>query len=386
MTTFLQRIEAALLSEDRFVQSYAVQMLEQSFLAKPETLFTALEAVDRSENGSSPTPSILPFIDFIPVDEAGIQELISRIQKKDQNLARYLHLLERAPTDLLLQYQQKLTPFTPRTFFENLQLIKDLSVDELFEEFGTIMNQLETTDSLDLFQFGQRMVQEFIDRDEIQQWEVEAGIRGGYEEDDYLTYDAIYSIVMAGLLRVESVIPDLVNVLSRDENDAALEESMKALIQIGTEEVVEAVEPIALKGESYLYTIEVLAKIKTKSAEEALFRLYDRTTNLTQKTLVADALCQHLSVEAIPIVEQLIETGYDSTMLELEESIYANCILNGIDHPKLAEWRATLEAASETYEEAKQHIGSLIQMAEKVGRNDPCPCESGKKYKKCCGA
>ena len=23
---------------------------------------------------------------------------------------------------------------------------------------------------------------------------------------------------------------------------------------------------------------------------------------------------------------------------------------------------------------------------EKVGRNDPCPCGSGKKYKKCCGA
>ncbi|MCR6629490.1 MAG: YchJ family protein [Magnetospirillum sp.] len=24
--------------------------------------------------------------------------------------------------------------------------------------------------------------------------------------------------------------------------------------------------------------------------------------------------------------------------------------------------------------------------ADKVGRNDPCPCGSGKKYKKCCGA
>ena len=24
--------------------------------------------------------------------------------------------------------------------------------------------------------------------------------------------------------------------------------------------------------------------------------------------------------------------------------------------------------------------------AEKVGRNDPCPCGSGKKYKKCCGS
>jgi SWIM/SEC-C metal-binding protein len=25
-------------------------------------------------------------------------------------------------------------------------------------------------------------------------------------------------------------------------------------------------------------------------------------------------------------------------------------------------------------------------IAEKIGRNDPCPCGSGKKFKKCCGA
>jgi uncharacterized protein YecA (UPF0149 family) len=37
-------------------------------------------------------------------------------------------------------------------------------------------------------------------------------------------------------------------------------------------------------------------------------------------------------------------------------------------------------------------IGSAPEKAEpirrdapKVGRNDPCPCGSGKKYKKCCG-
>ncbi|MCM3768754.1 SEC-C metal-binding domain-containing protein [Neobacillus niacini] len=27
-----------------------------------------------------------------------------------------------------------------------------------------------------------------------------------------------------------------------------------------------------------------------------------------------------------------------------------------------------------------------FQTRQKVGRNDPCPCESGEKYKKCCGA
>ena len=26
-----------------------------------------------------------------------------------------------------------------------------------------------------------------------------------------------------------------------------------------------------------------------------------------------------------------------------------------------------------------------VHADEKVGRNDPCPCGSGKKYKKCCG-
>ncbi|MEI8061030.1 MAG: preprotein translocase subunit SecA [Candidatus Berkelbacteria bacterium] len=30
-------------------------------------------------------------------------------------------------------------------------------------------------------------------------------------------------------------------------------------------------------------------------------------------------------------------------------------------------------------------VGQTIKSAEKVGRNDPCPCGSGKKYKKCCG-
>ena len=28
---------------------------------------------------------------------------------------------------------------------------------------------------------------------------------------------------------------------------------------------------------------------------------------------------------------------------------------------------------------------TVIREGEKIGRNDPCPCGSGKKYKKCCG-
>ena len=31
-------------------------------------------------------------------------------------------------------------------------------------------------------------------------------------------------------------------------------------------------------------------------------------------------------------------------------------------------------------------VQQVVRSGEKVGRNDPCPCGSGKKHKKCCGA
>ena len=32
----------------------------------------------------------------------------------------------------------------------------------------------------------------------------------------------------------------------------------------------------------------------------------------------------------------------------------------------------------------KASRGERVPRPKKVGRNDPCPCGSGKKYKKCC--
>jgi len=40
---------------------------------------------------------------------------------------------------------------------------------------------------------------------------------------------------------------------------------------------------------------------------------------------------------------------------------------------------------SEVIEEASSLIKQPVRVGVKVGRNDPCPCDSGLKYKKCCG-
>jgi preprotein translocase subunit SecA len=43
-------------------------------------------------------------------------------------------------------------------------------------------------------------------------------------------------------------------------------------------------------------------------------------------------------------------------------------------------------AAAETQGEGATKVKQIVRETSRVGRNDPCPCGSGKKYKKCCGA
>ena len=47
-----------------------------------------------------------------------------------------------------------------------------------------------------------------------------------------------------------------------------------------------------------------------------------------------------------------------------------------------------VDTSAEAYEAAQQATRTVVapRSVTKIGRNDPCPCGSGKKYKKCCGA
>lgn len=51
----------------------------------------------------------------------------------------------------------------------------------------------------------------------------------------------------------------------------------------------------------------------------------------------------------------------------------------------LEEWDGVLTKEKRD-EITKEFKLSKMAVSSKVGRNDPCPCGSGKKYKKCCGA
>ena len=51
---------------------------------------------------------------------------------------------------------------------------------------------------------------------------------------------------------------------------------------------------------------------------------------------------------------------------------------------KLNSWKNVLDDAKAA-EIAREYREANIAHSDHIGRNDPCPCGSGKKYKKCCG-
>lgn len=84
-----------------------------------------------------------------------------------------------------------------------------------------------------------------------------------------------------------------------------------------------------------------------------------------------------------------IETMEADTEVNLgfdKELLYKNMVAAGADWLyKLPQWNAifTEEKQQELYKEQK--ASQTIRKEAKVYPNDPCPCGSGKKYKKCCG-
>jgi preprotein translocase subunit SecA len=54
--------------------------------------------------------------------------------------------------------------------------------------------------------------------------------------------------------------------------------------------------------------------------------------------------------------------------------------------PTAPEGAGEMQAAADQTQGEGAAVKTIVREAAKVGRNDACPCGSGKKYKKCCGA
>ena len=62
---------------------------------------------------------------------------------------------------------------------------------------------------------------------------------------------------------------------------------------------------------------------------------------------------------------------------------------DGVDFKSIRAMKKWMEAHKAEFQNQNgevQKVQTVVHEGPKIGRNDPCPCGSGKKYKKCCGA
>lgn len=93
--------------------------------------------------------------------------------------------------------------------------------------------------------------------------------------------------------------------------------------------------------------------------------------------------------ESLNGYENPLDTMEEDTKVKIEidpEKLYYNMVEAKADWLyELSQWESILteEKRKELYK--KQKASGTVHNEAKVYPNDPCPCGSGKKYKKCCG-
>ncbi len=154
-----------------------------------------------------------------------------------------------------------------------------------------------------------------------------------------------------------------------------------------------------------------LAKMQqTPQQQEAFWQEYFALEKENYKKILADPKVYEGTVEELAKffgMENMVFSGFiDGINTSLKEEIdldsleettevrldidYEKLYFNMLDAKadwlyNLPEWDGIL-SAERRREITKEYRASKVFVKEKtVGRNDPCPCGSGKKYKKCCG-
>lgn len=93
--------------------------------------------------------------------------------------------------------------------------------------------------------------------------------------------------------------------------------------------------------------------------------------------------------ESLKGYENPLDTMAEDTVVKIEidpEKLYYNMVEAKADWLfELPQWDEILppERRKELYKEQK--ASGTVRNEQKIYPNDPCPCGSGKKYKKCCG-
>jgi HEAT repeat protein len=234
-------------------------------------------------------------------------------------------------------------------------------------------------------------------------------------ENDPMSWLEIFLVMLAGEMRLKPAIPLVVKKLHA--MGEIQEQCVEALVKIGTDAAAEAVAEGWLDAEwDYrLYATSALEEIHSDTTVRKCLELLPQDKDLGIRTNLADALLGQFADEGVePVREMVQRRAYDPMSSDLMRKLVAVSTVLGVTFPEYPIWKREAEERLAKQERRMKEMREFFQTPEKpalpspsvparerddflerkpvpflrtkkqVGRNDPCPCGSGKKYKKCC--
>jgi hypothetical protein len=233
-------------------------------------------------------------------------------------------------------------------------------------------------------------------------------------ETDPMTWQEIFLVMLAGEMRLERAIPLVVKKL-HECGEILSEQCVEALGKIGTDAAAEAVAEGWLDAvwDYRLYATSALETIHADTTVRKCLELLPRDKDLDIRTKLADALLGQFADEGIdPVREMVQRRDYDPMSSDLMRKLVAVSTALGVSFPEHPLWKRKAEEKLARQERRMKEMRGFLQAPAKpplppkpaparddflerkpapflrsekqVGRNDPCPCGSGKKFKKCC--
>ncbi len=214
-------------------------------------------------------------------------------------------------------------------------------------------------------------------------------------------------VYMAGEMRHEPAVPLIVGKLHED-GEVLNEECMYALTKIGSDSVIRSIDEAFSTAEwSFrLFASDVLGHVHSDLAVEVCGELLGAEEDYEIRSYLAVSLAEQFSTEGNELARQVV-LGESGDPFDLKEALLASCTLLGQDFPELAKWRREMSrsrqqslnwgrrtsqmpldvqdtSSTRRFDDVKSPSPATVRSQKGPGRNDPCPCGSGKKYKQCC--
>lgn len=386
---FLQRVEPFLTTDDELVKDF-VRYALQDYAAVPVS-FTKKIIEKSLESEGAWSPSFLAMLKNFPLDEKILKLAINQAATTTDKHQLYFFgdFFRQFNPALVVQYKEQLIPYVTKGWVDWCEDLINCSEEKGWQRLGEITNALDESESYHafLYTFAKKIVEFLIHKGWYDEYDVSAVLKEE-KEADYFSANGILAVYAVSLLKQREHIPYLASLLVRYE-DILVDEVLKTLISFQSDDVVEAVMPYVFDKYADISAILIIGNIKTPLAIQRLKEIYEAPRK-SHKDYALEGLCFQLTADAIPYIDDYNDNGYDTMIYDKEEMFYAYYKIIGKTHPDLSAWRqiglerkAIQKRAASEY--VLQETNKPTIPIKKVGRNEPCHCGSGKKYKKCCG-